>query len=68
MQREKKESIASLLAKAAKVTIDERGRLYLPKMVRKQIAARTDEPLFVVVYDDCLIIYTLKGLTNHKQS
>jgi DNA-binding transcriptional regulator/RsmH inhibitor MraZ len=50
-----------------KITLDSRGRIYLPKSIRDALKISMDEDLFAVLEEDCFCVYTLKGLEKKFQ-
>ncbi|WP_371806151.1 AbrB/MazE/SpoVT family DNA-binding domain-containing protein [Candidatus Lokiarchaeum ossiferum] len=56
--------IIDILKNSIKTTIDERGRIYIPKMVREQYNLVSNDELFILLHKDCFYIYSSQNLEN----
>ena len=65
MEWEKTKKIFTLIENSIKTTIDERGRLYIPKRVRKKLLITSNKQLFIIVKDGFFIVYTSNGLIKN---
>lgn len=65
MEWEKTKKIITLIENSIKTTIDERGRLYIPKRVRQKLLITSNEQLFIIVKDGYFIVYTSNGLIKN---
>jgi len=55
-----------ILEKITKTVIDDKGRIYIPKKIRRQLAIKEGDKLFIEIVDGYLKIYTRKALkTQH---
>ena len=51
-----------------KITMDNRGRIYLPKSLRNALKIQNDDELFVLMEGDCFCVYTAKGIEKKISS
>jgi len=59
--------IEEFLDKITKTVVDDRGRIYIPKKIRRQLAIKEEDELFIELVDNYLKIYTRKALkTQHS--
>jgi len=60
--------IEELLEKITKTVIDDRGRVYIPKSIRRELAIKEGDKLFIEVVDGYLKIYTRRALNTRVLS
>jgi len=54
--------ILEVLEKLCAVRLDERGRIYLPKIVREQLQIKLGEKIYLQIESDHFSVYTKRAL------
>jgi len=64
MEREDTNKFATFLKNLMKTTIDERGRIYIPKTIRQKLSIKSGDQLFLLMENDHFIVYTVEALAK----
>lgn len=62
VQREDVSCIVEMLEKFFKTALDERGRIYVPKAIRKKLLIKSGDKFFIKIEGDHLILYTTRAI------
>lgn len=62
IQREDVSYVVEMLEKLFKTTLDERGRIYVPKEIRKKLLIKSGDKIFLKMEGDHLILYTTRAI------
>jgi AbrB family looped-hinge helix DNA binding protein len=57
-----------IFEKTTKTIVDDRGRIYIPKNIRRQLGIKEGDKLLIVLVDDCLEIYTRMALKSQIEN
>ena len=55
-------SIIELLDKLFKSKLDERGRIYIPKIVREKLSLKPGDKIYIKIDDETLVVLTMKAI------
>jgi AbrB family looped-hinge helix DNA binding protein len=55
-------SIIELLDKLFKSKLDERGRMYIPKIVRERLSLKPGDKIYIRIEDEAFIVFTLEAI------
>lgn len=62
IQREDINYVVEMLEKSFKTTLDERGRIYMPKEIRKKLPIKRGDKIYIKIQGDHLILYTTRAI------
>jgi len=54
--------ILETLEKLCRVRLDERGRIYLPKVVRERLQIKLGDRIYIEIENDHFAVYTIKAI------
>jgi len=63
----KKINIIQLLDKLFKSKLDERGRIYIPKTVRKRLFLRAGDKIYIKIEDESFLVLTTKAIKKQLE-
>lgn len=55
-------NIIELLDKLFKSKLDARGRIYIPKTVRKKLSLKPGDKIYIKIEDESFIVFTTKAI------
>ena len=65
MKWERKDDLLSnILTKYVRVTVDDRGRMYIPKQVRKKFLIKEGDTLYLIIDEEGLGVRTASAIAN----
>jgi len=67
IKREDVANIINVLESFFKTTLDDRGRIYLPKEVRDKLSIREGDKIYIKVEDNRLTLYTAKMIEREQR-
>lgn len=62
IQREDINYVVKVLEKFFKTTLDERGRIYVPKEIRNRLSIKLGAKIYIKIQGDHLILYTTRAI------
>lgn len=66
-KRDKNSKISDILINSNKVTLDDRGRIYLPKEIQKHLSISPKDTLFLILRKDYVMMIAPTSLTRKIQ-
>ncbi len=55
-------NIIEILDKLFKSKLDERGRIYIPKLVREKLSLKPNDKIYIKIEDESFIVLTTKAI------